>query len=405
MMMAQYAAPGPAMGAPVISSQGAGPGYQPVSHGGMGGAVYGEMPYEGMVQGGPVFDGSCADGSCSGQEGGCGAGCSGCMTNLFPNKFGGYCTMHGGKHGPGCCAPRWFDVHAEWIYWQRDESLGDTIPFTSSGIAGPIVLSTDDLSLSEQSGFRITGAYLVGPSANLELSYFGQLNHASSAQVTSPDNDLYSIISEFGTNPFGGFQETDAAYLHRVQYSTEIDNLELNLRRRWVSANCLVHSSLLVGVRYFRLREDFRLYTETDNGELDYLVRTDNDMTGVQLGTNGFLCLSPRFKVGVEVEGGVYGVRAKQETDRRATTIQGVLVENEKDNDAAFLGEAGLVGLFRLTPRATIRGGYTLLYVNGVALATENFNPGNVFTPRESFLNDNGEVLYHGANLGLEFTY
>ena len=40
------------------------------------------------------------------------------------------------RHGDGgCCLPRWFDVHAEWLFWKRD--YDDSLPFSSTGILGP----------------------------------------------------------------------------------------------------------------------------------------------------------------------------------------------------------------------------------------------------------------------------
>ena len=65
---------------------------------------------------------------------------------------------------------------------------------------------------------------------------------------------------------------------------------------------------------------------------------------------------------------------------------------------------------YRLNYQWTLRGGYTFLFVDGVALASENFNPSppllnNPFAPRVPRTNDNGSVFYHGWNVGLEFMW
>jgi hypothetical protein len=288
------------------------------------------------------------------------------------------------------------------MHLQR-EDIGRRIDMTSDGILGPIVLDTDDLNLDDASGFRVTGAYLVGPGTNLELTYFGTFNWASAAQVTGPGN-LYSVFSAFGSDPFGGFPETDAANLQRIDYSSALNNAELNLRHRWTSANCVLHGSWLVGARYVALDEDFGYFTQTNLGEMNYLVTTENDLIGAQIGTDMFFCVSPRFKIGGEVEAGVYGNHARQRTNVTAT-LSPSLHELERDDDVAFVAEAGAIGLFRLTPRLTVRGGYQLIYIDGVALAVENFNTESPFTARQAFLDDGGDVFYHGVTLGFEWTW
>lgn len=378
------------------------------------GGAYGCMdPYaEGAVYGGDCSGCGDCGGSCGpGFGGGFGGGLlAGGLGNRCTFGHAGYEGQPGGdRHGPlgdgGCCAPRWFDVHVEWMYMQREEVSEPTI-FSARNILGNPVLGTEDLSLPEQSGFRLTGAYLIGPGANIEGTFFGTFNWADSAQVTG-NGDLYSVFSNFGSDPFQGFLETDQADIHRIAFSTSLNNAEINVRRRWVSANCLVHSSLLMGIRYLQLRDDLRFFSQSsraNGGQLDYLVRTDNDLIGVQWGTDAYLCLTPRFKVGAEFEAGVYGVRSKQDTTVICTTCP-LIREGAKDNDAAFISEASAIGLFRVTPRFAIRGGYTVLYVNGVALAAENFNDAPPFFARQVTIDNNGDALYHGANLGFEWVW
>ena len=67
---------------------------------------------------------------------------------------------------------------------------------------------------------------------------------------------------------------------------------------------------------------------------------------------------------------------------------------------------------YRLNYQWTAKLGYHFLYVDGVALATENFNPtppALFFPPpgvnRTVSMNDNGNVFYHGFMAGLEFMW
>jgi hypothetical protein len=346
--------------------------------------------------------GACGDGGCYGGGDGCGPGAG------DGHCFGGY-NSHcgcGQRHGPygsgGCCLPRWFDVQVEWLFWKRD--LDESLPLASVGILGPDALNADQLDFSEESGYRVTGAYLLGVATGLEFSYFGGLNWASGARATSANDDLFSVFSEFGSNPLNGFPETDFAFLQEVALSSELDSGEINLRHRWVSATCLWHHSVLVGARYFRLREDLIYNTRTALGGMDYRLKTDNDLVGAQLGGDTYLCITPRLKVGAEVEAGVYGTASSQRTTM-VSTIGPNLREYDRDNDVAFLSEAGVSALFRATSQLTLRVGYQVMYVDGVALAVDNFNTASPFSARNSFLDNSGDVFYHGATLGFEWTH
>jgi hypothetical protein len=347
-------------------------------------------------------------------SGACGGACGpqGCQHGGRCGLFGlgccGYghpgCGVYDGPCGRGgCCATRWFDFHAEWMYLYRDD-VGDRIDIASDGVLGPVVLDTDDMDFDPSSGFRVTWAYLIGPGTNLELGYFGTFNWDAAAAATSSQNNLFSVFSEFGSDPLLGFPETDRAYLQQIAYSSQLNNGELNLRHRWISANCLLHGSWLLGARYVALDEDFTYNTRTNVGLLDYQVETENDLIGAQIGGDLFLCITPRFKVGGEAKAGIYGLRARQTTDVY-DDLGGVLFEQETDDDVAFVGEVGAIGIFRLTPRCSLRGGFQMLYLDEVALASENFNTQSPFSIRESFIDTGGDVFYYGGTLGFEWMW
>src|SRR5690606_38847911 len=150
--------------------------------------------------------------------------------------------------------------------------------------------------------------------------------------------------------------------------------------------------------------EDFLFQSRTDDGELDSVNGTDNDLFGAQIGTDLAICLTPRLRVAAEVEAGLYGMRALNTTVVSGPNLT-TLVERIKDEDVAFVSEAGVTALYRATPRLTFRGGYQLLFLDGVALATENFNTASPFVLRETFVDTDGDVFYHGVTGGLEWTW
>ena len=183
----------------------------------------------------------------------------------------------------------------------------------------------------------------------------------------------------------------------------------------------------MIGVRYFKLDEDFNYFangavipgdpaavppTEDIFPELTNNINVHNNMVGAQIGGDIWMCILPGLRVGAEGKAAVLGNHiAVENTITTNVPIDGVfpapLVEDLVEDDVSFLGEANLLVTYRLNYQWTLRGGYHFLYVDGVALAPENFNsrPPALDAPRTPFLNDNGAVFYHGWFAGAEFMW
>jgi hypothetical protein len=141
-------------------------------------------------------------------------------------------------------------------------------------------------------------------------------------------------------------------------------------------------------------------------------VSTFNDLIGFHVGGDMLLCLIPGVKLGGQLKAGLLGVQAGQRTTvdtvRPAdTNLNQRFHEYTQDEDVAFVGEGGLEFVIEATERVTLRGGFQLLYINGVALAPENFNADFIPPPpnRDVQVNHNGDVFYHGFYTGLEYTW
>lgn len=321
----------------------------------------------------------------------------------------------------GLCAPRWYDFYVDAIQLRRESTARRNLDFTHDGVGagGTSVLSTDNLDFGYEYGFRAAMAFQFGPGGNIELGYMGTFNFNTAATVNGTDN-LYSVMSQFGVNPPGGFDQTDAAMYHNIQYSSAFNTFEIMYRRRQQAEDCRIQTSWLAGVRYFELTEDLIHNTarqnQTETDTMNYLVRTGNALTGFQIGVDGWMTLIPGMRVGADFKTGIYGNHARQNTTIQTTSAGDPLptiLEGVKGDDAALISEANLMMIYKISHSWTFRAGYSFLYLNGVALATENFNPnapnfGNVQgfdSIRQPFLNSNGNILYHGATLGLEYMW
>jgi len=344
-----------------------------------------------------------------------------------PYCGGAGCDHCGGHHGllgdvlgfvgpypdGGCGAVRWYDLAVDYMLLKR-EGVGRFTPFTSQGIAGPIVLSNEDFSFTEKSGFRFSAALQVGPGSNAEFVYFGLFFFDSTASVSDPTGNLFSAFSNFGTLPFNGFDETDQSDLQSARYTSKFDNFEANFRQRWIAPSARYQGSWLIGARYFKLDEQMSLLTIStlNGGAAFYDTDVFNSLTGLQFGGDIWFCLIPGLRIGGEAKVGVYGVHAGQNTSIDATSFATPFLESGRTNDVAFVGDATVMATYRLNYQWTAKVGYTFLYADGVALATENFNPTPpaVFFPppgvnRTVNMNDDGHVFYHGLQAGFEFMW
>jgi hypothetical protein len=86
----------------------------------------------------------------------------------------------------------------------------------------------------------------------------------------------------------------------------------------------------------------------------------------------------------------------------------GIVDEKVSGEQFSFLGEAALLATYRVNHQFTIRGGYQMLFVEGVATAMDNFNPtNNTINPnqRVAFLSDDADRFYHGFSIGAEWMW
>lgn len=379
--------------------------------------------------------GGCGDGSCGGEScgtcrqrrGGRMAGwlnracqCAAVRPYILPigrRDCYGCPTLNCGPYGDGTSAVHWFDVSAEFVYLKR-EDISPVVGFASDGIGGPIVLSSDSVGFDEAPGARVTGTWQVGASSHLEAVYMGGFNWHQSAWVSSANDNLYSALSDFGRVPAGGFLQSDQAETQFIDYSSDLHNVELNWRQHWVGSHYWLQGSFLMGVRYLRLREDLMYQTLVDAhvdplsgldrgpANMHYRVNTTNHVVGFQLGGDLFASLLPGLLMGGNLKAGIYGNDARQRSTVVATNLNPDLLESDRSGDAAFVAEGGLTFIYQVHPWLSLRGGYEMLYVNGVALAPENFNTQAPFVGTRSVaVNNEGDVFYHGLTAGLEWLW
>jgi hypothetical protein len=325
----------------------------------------------------------------------------------------------------GCCAPHWFDVHAEAVFLRRDDDAAFR-ELVRLGPLGPALITTDDLSLDTlDPSLRITGTWQTGPGSNLEFTYFGLNESSEKVEVRSADDLLFAAFDNFSVDASGvPVPEAEIEQFHRAEYQrvkldSDFDSLELNYRRRWMGPTCLVQGSWLLGVRYFELKDRLTFYSfadrdidlppgEESGGDALYNLRTRNYMTGAQLGGDMWVCLLPGLRVGLDGKAGIYGNNVKVNTtldghdpyDNFVSFIEPEALGNDK---VSLIGELSLLLTYQLTHNLTFRGGYQMLWVEGVATALDNFN--SDITQRVPTMSDGDSLFYDGFTVGGEWMW
>jgi hypothetical protein len=337
--------------------------------------------------------------------------------------------------------PHYFDIRAEAVMLERDETFGRFIPFTVEDQGGPVVLSSDDLEYDDEIGFRVVGRYDIDPLAVFEFSYMGIYSFNSFATVFDEDSvpDLFSPFSNFGTDPpgpdppaasdvGGSMPESERSRRQSIAIDSELQTAELSYRRYWVGWIPRISGTLLAGFRYTRLDENFLFAAQGSEtlpndplgplAALDYTVDAENNLAGFQAGGDIWVGLMQGLRVGAEGKAGLFGNSYKLETEVETSppgTTPPTLEEEFDDTQPAFIAEASVELVADLLPSLSLRGGYEVLFINSVVLAGENFNEGSPYNPgpvdnglgplRVPFIRDQADVLYHGAHLGLEYIW
>jgi len=333
---------------------------------------------------------------------------AGCRGKLRPYGEGGIATQ------------RWFDISAEAIFLARTKGAANFNTTSLGAGSNNFLLGTNAVDLNNlEAGLSLQANLQVSAGSNLEVVYFGLNNWEQSAAVERSTPSLFSFLSNFGTVPANGFDDPDRSLRHALSYKSELHNGEINIRRRWSEPNGFFQGSFLGGVRYIDLdeRASFTARGEFNNTFannslrfLDYTTNTQNSLVGFQLGGDLWYNMIPGVKIGVEAKSGLFNNRAHQITSVFANSLPDTISEEVLSNRIAYVTQIAPQLVYRLNHSWAVRSSYQFIYIDGVALATENFNPTPpaVFLPnsaRSATINNDAEIILQGFTVGAEYTW
>lgn len=254
-------------------------------------------------------------------------------------------------------------------------------------------LNATDLALPFQGGVDVSLARVVADSDDshlLEIRYFGMDNWNAAAGTPTTPGDLLQINAALPVLTLAGTAINASS-------SSELHNFEVNAQRLLGD-----RVALLGGFRCAELDEIFSADLANAATPFTYNTHTRNRLWGGQLGAElVFWDRGGPLAVRGVGKAGIYANTAAHDslysTGVFAPTARG------RTTSTAFVGELGVTGICRLTERLALRGGYRLLWIDGVALATDQVAVSDFLA--HTGIDASGDAFYHGAFVGLEYAW
>jgi len=294
------------------------------------------------------------------------------------------CDMAATDCDDGCndgCDPRW-TFRVGTIIMKRNNP--SALPIFSD-IGGATLVDAANYNFEYRAGLDIGAIRDLNECWAVDFRYFGidSLGALQSNALTPA-----TVLNNAAPVTISGFTTADSTYGSNL-YSTEF-----NLRRKhdWLTT--------FVGYRYVELNEDLNFLLGPT--PTVYRESADNRMQGIQIGADARIWNNgARLRLDGSLKAGIYYdlIRHRSAIELPPGTPIFTPV-NQRDNNTAFLGEIGLVGVYQLTDTIALRAGYQFLWLDGVALASDQVGTTNFATGTGADLH--GDVFFHGALLGVE---
>lgn len=327
--------------------------------------------------------------------------------------------------------PRW-TASVEAVVLERlggvNQTLVQRVPgttpfFETSKALGAEALNSNQLQAGFAPGAKVRLQYSDDSGYGVEATYLN-ISFRSTTAAVGPDNPADWLVMRAP----GTFWQTQDFPYQAMTWSAEtvLQSAETNARL-YLSRSV----TLLAGFRWFRLTDGLQggltppdltapswkatcpactISGITPGGPAGnyppfWNTSTTNNLYGVQVGVDGTLLEHDRFSLGGQIKAGLFVNNATQST---GVSLQKVVYgSTATTSQAAFASELALHLKYHLMTGLALKGGYELLWLNGVALA-----PGQVqetYTGPSSVralgVNAGSNILFQGFTLGLEFSF
>jgi len=285
-------------------------------------------------------------------------------------------------------------VSVDSLFLVRADDMSSVLIRDAAVVGSPSVFHSGQLDLGVSAGPMINVVRDLGDNWGVGVRYFGLDGFGDSySQVFAPGQSFQDV--------FGGLSNTDLDQFD-MQYASRLYNVELNLRHdineRW---------TVFAGYRFVELDEAFSASGRTVVGEDppadQFHTRTSNQLHGFQIGLQGTVLELRRFQLQAGGSAGLYGNHVTQ-TIRGFTNENAITPPSTRSDEAAFLGDLNVTGVYRLSSHVSLRAGVQLLYLTGVALGPDQAQSNNIVTGQYAIDNESF-AFYYGGFAGLQIDF
>lgn len=302
--------------------------------------------------------------------------------------------------------PRWTTYAlTDALFWGRDNQAAAEPLLVTVGDGTPLLVASD-LQFPVSAGVRSFYGRRNPDAGGWEIGYFGVYGQSATRTVVAPPGEFLQV-----PEPLGGIftAEADAA---SFTYQSLVNSAEANVFSTatdwWDRGGGWLTVDWLAGFRYIGVEESSSLVLDSCAGDPDcaetvsYGVRSRNNMFGGQIGTRARMTWR-NWALEGWAKAGLLG-NAQKEIQSPLVTFSGAPIDriaSATRGQVGFVGDINLSVIYRLTNTWGIRAGYNTVWLEGLALAPNQYD----FSLDEAAggrINPNGGMFLHGANLGLE---
>ncbi len=290
--------------------------------------------------------------------------------------------------------PSGWAFSVDLLMMQRSPRGGPTLLSISDAQGLRSLFGAGELGYHVGTGPRLSAIRRGRDGWGLEFNYFQLDNYRARAHFSNllEGTDLHIDVN--------GGPAVDSA---QFSAASQLQSGELNLRRDvcdWLTP--------LAGLRWAELSDS---YSVTGN-IADFLtpyehdIATKNRLYGMQIGAQAVLWRRDNWRVETVMKAGLFANGADQRSQFYNPAPFGTFASATKRSHPAFLGELGFTLAYQFTERFSLRGGYQFMWIEGVALPTQQIDYTDLLaTPTTAALNASNGLYYQGGSLGLEFIW
>ena len=316
----------------------------------------------------------------------------------------------------------WY-LEEDIVVLQKAELEDQLLARDLSDPAGRLVLRNTSDPMSFEPGARITLGKIYGRDVwnrdhMVEFRFFGMFDWPSQARIGS--TLAGGIFTALGPNA-GDVAALNGNDTQRYIETSSLDSFDLNFRMRtrgsrdrmvlqhdghWVRHQTSARVwTCYAGLTSMFIDESFDVLGQgTGATQGRFIVATNNDMYGVHFGGE-YIEQAAVWNWGLRGRlGGLanFADRRSEFTSQIGAAAPTTRRERSEKDNLTFLIEGGIFASAQITPNATLRVGYDVLYLSGVAQAIGNINlPVGAFSPMEV----NDIALYHGGSVGFTMVW